>query len=197
MKELSEFKYPCFTGSDLPRIMVNRNYGIYLQGVHRGDSCSLDGSHHNKPNPDVSFYYDNDDESSLGVLIANTEYNFDIKINHSTPHRYIDLLGMRLRDVIGTGQPLSCEPVPPAVPPAVPLIFNELSREQQLDIVNYVLDGGVLQQYLQSTPGMWIDIDYLPTAEDGTYRKRPLTEIEKIDREIAELQRRRKELKNA
>jgi len=187
MKDLSEFRYPCFIKShvlyvgELYCVATSDSTGFTVEG----GKAPLVNITVNTPDPDVAFYFDNKDFNIFNILISNTEYNFDIKINQSTPHRYIDLMGMGLTSMLAI-------PAPPAVPP---VRFNELSREQHLDLINHVLDGGVLEEL--TTTNNWINLDYLPDSEDGIYRKRELTEIEKIDRQIRELELRKQELKNA
>lgn len=45
--------------------------------------------------------------------------------------------------------------------------FRDLPREEQLDLINHVLDGGSLQVLDE----LWCNVDYLPEYEDGIYRK--------------------------
>ena len=45
--------------------------------------------------------------------------------------------------------------------------FCDLSRQEQLEIINHVLDGGQIQEFDEG----WCNVDYLPDCEDGVYRK--------------------------
>lgn len=53
--------------------------------------------------------------------------------------------------------------------------FCDLSREEQLELINHVLDGKALEVCSISNSGVldedWYSVDYLPEYEDGVYRK--------------------------
>lgn len=238
MKKLSEFKYPCLAGEYFPMIVFSETSGVVLS---EGTLLVLEEGEFVAPDINVGYQFNKEDLDIMRVVLDNTDYNFDIKINRLTPFRYVDLTGLNIRDYVSepdkpviarayatdnnlwykgesfyissidnenhltvhgykdTGERFNLSkhywhlemietpaPVTPT-PPVTPLKFCELSREQHLDLINHVLDGGSLEHQCDIT-GEWYPVDYLPDCEDGVYRKYDTTsEVEEIDAEIARL----------
>lgn len=170
MKKLSEFKYPCLAGEYFPMIVFSETSGVILD---EGKLLTLEEGEFVAPDINVGYQFNKEDLDIMRVVLDNTDYNFDIKINRLTPFRYVDLTGLNIRDYVSE--------------PIAPVKFCELSREQHLDLINHVLDGGSLE-YQCAVTGEWYPVDYLPDCEDGVYRKYDTTsEVEEIDAEIARL----------